>query len=382
MRSLTAAGTCRRLQKMGEALRPYITAQLPIATLFPLLSLFNSLSWAGSEFRVPPLPPPQKIAIDIGTHGGPVHFPTSSPVSFDLLLGARRSDREHSGRGYLYLPSDLSTPVPAMVILHGSRGINPSREPEYARLLQQQGIASLVVDYYSARGIADDTPHWEKILYVSLFDIVSDAYASLSFLASLPFIDSQRVGVLGLSWGGVAARFSMDQRIATARGEGLSFRVHADFYGPCQDTIGTTDTTGSPLLTVRGVLDASNSPLGCARREEELRHAGSVVNDYTLEAGHNWDVAEQFHFDSDAAYTSAGCVLHYSPIASDLESGARVLVLPAEASRPEQLRMRATWAARLSTCMAYGYFKGGLPEMEAAGDRILLDFLRQYLVPK
>jgi dienelactone hydrolase len=364
--------------------RQPVSIRHPRAPVLLLLGLLHSLSWADAELRLPPLPvsPPLTNVNDVDAQGGPVHFLTSSPVSFDLLLDRKSSNREHAGRGHLYLPADLSTPVPAMVILHGSRGIDPSREPGYAKLLQQHGIASLVVDYYSARGITEDVPRWNKTLYVTVFDIVSDAYASLSFLASLPFIDPQRVGVIGFSWGGVASRFSMDKRIAKAKGGKLFFSLHADYYGPCQETIDTTATTGTPLLTVRGVLDASNSPAGCARREEELRHAGSAVKAYTLEAGHNWDTAEPFRFDSSAPFTSAACLLRYSSGATESTPRVRVLSLPNETSRQEQLRIRAAWVESLTSCMAYGYYKGGLPEMEAEGERILMDFLNRQLLQR
>src|SRR5690606_6855762 len=53
----------------------------------------------------------------------------------------------------LYLPPSHMGAVPAVVILPTSAGIQPYREPYYARAFAGAGTAALVVNSFGARGI-------------------------------------------------------------------------------------------------------------------------------------------------------------------------------------------------------------------------------------
>ena len=52
-----------------------------------------------------------------------------------------------------------------------------------------------------------------RVLSVTEFDAVADAYGARALLATHPRVDADRIGVIGFSYGGMAARFAMDERI-------------------------------------------------------------------------------------------------------------------------------------------------------------------------
>jgi len=123
-------------------------------------------------------------------------------VSFDTLTfdhpAARRPARLSAT---LHLPEGRPAPAPCMVILTSSAGVQRHREHYYADLLNRSGIAALVVDSFTSRGVrrtvADQT-------LVSAAQMEGDAFAALAVLRADPRIDARRIGIMGVSKGGVA----------------------------------------------------------------------------------------------------------------------------------------------------------------------------------
>src|SRR5580704_11898547 len=106
-----------------------------------------------------------------------------------LAIGAR-----------LRLPRAASHKHPAILILHGSAG--PSlREGGYADVLNEAGFVTLEPDQWAARGLrggADGRPK-------TVIETLPDVYGARAFLAAHPAVDAKRIGVIGFSFGGVAA---------------------------------------------------------------------------------------------------------------------------------------------------------------------------------
>ena len=118
-------------------------------------------------------------------------------------------------------------PVPAVVILHGSAGVD-FRGDFYARALNAEGIATLEIDMWEARGVATaaDRPPLPIFTY-------PDAFAALRYLTSRSEIDPEKVGVLGFSWGGVITMAAAEELYAGQFGGGLTFAAHAAHYPVC-----------------------------------------------------------------------------------------------------------------------------------------------------
>jgi pimeloyl-ACP methyl ester carboxylesterase len=95
-------------------------------------------------------------------------------------------------------------------------------------ILLEQGYAVL---YCNKRGLGGSTGNWRKN---SFYGRANDAYAAVSYLKTLDFIDPERIGVSGHSQGGWIAQ------IAAAQHEDIAFIIA--LAGP---TVSVKDQTGS-----------------------------------------------------------------------------------------------------------------------------------------
>lgn len=96
--------------------------------------------------------------------------------------------------GRMLLPA--VTPAPAVLLLHGSAGVD-SRGPRYAETLRRAGFVTLEVDIWQAMGVtAANRPR-------TVQETMPSVWGALAFLATRPEVDAQRIGALGFSWGGV-----------------------------------------------------------------------------------------------------------------------------------------------------------------------------------
>lgn len=125
-------------------------------------------------------------------------------------------------------------------------------------VLLEQGYAVL---YCNKRGLGKSTGNWKKNSFSGRAD---DAYAAVSYLKSLPFIDGNRIGISGHSQGGWIAQ------IVAAQHEDVAFAIA--LAGP---TVSVKAQTGSndslrymcegysgDKLTARMKKDRKNKKLG------------------------------------------------------------------------------------------------------------------------
>lgn len=103
--------------------------------------------------------------------------------------------------GMLHLPQG-SGPCPAVVLLHGFTGHRSESHfifTKQARHLARHGIAALRFDF---RGSGESEGDFADM---TIEGEISDAVAALDWLSARPEIDPARLGVLGLSLGGLVA---------------------------------------------------------------------------------------------------------------------------------------------------------------------------------
>lgn len=311
---------------------------------------------------------------------GPIYFQSATVFDYDVILNGMHGAQPTAGLGYLSMPEGASAaqPVPAMVILPGSGGISPGREEEYARLLNRHGIAAFIVEYYEPRGMTKDFSYMLRSATVTEFDIVTDAYSALKLLSTSPAIDPKRIGVMGFSYGAMATRIAMDDRIRTVLApQSPGFALHADFYGPCFQKFGIITTNGAPLLALRGTADNSNDLTACAQREQELEALGIAVERHTFEgAGHGWENTTPQHMN-DKPYI-VGCELDYDEKGFAWLNGHRVSDIDADASRFTRIAARYFGNSGLMDCAKYGYLMGKNEAATQGGYEALLGFLNRY----
>lgn len=187
---------------------------------------------------------------------------------------------------------------PAVVILHGSAGVD-SRGDFYARALNAEGIATLEIDMWEARGVTSvaNRPALPVLTY-------PDAFSALAYLSSYPGIDASRIGVMGFSWGGAITMASATQGVATQFGGGLKFKAHVAHYPVCYaynnphipnsafGSQASNPLTGAPILIQIGSNDGyDDGALACqALRAALPANEQSLLTVIPYEGAHHaWD---------------------------------------------------------------------------------------------
>ena len=110
-------------------------------------------------------------------------------------------------KGTLTMPEGTDT-CPAVLIFHGFSGqrnemdivdMNMGMFTYTAKILAEQGIASLRIDF---RGSGESEGEWADTTFSGQ---IADGIAALDFISSVRGIDNEKLGVLGLSQGGLVA---------------------------------------------------------------------------------------------------------------------------------------------------------------------------------
>lgn len=165
------------------------------------------------------------------------------------LRVARRTDVERSedvrfSSGDAQLSGTLLRPnttarVPAVILVHGSGPLDREYMLPHARFLVRRGMAVLG---YDKRGVGSSTGDWRK---ASFDDLASDVVAAYEYLRSRADINSQHIGLLGVSQAGWI------MPIAATRARGIAFIVSVSGAGiPVAET--TIDQARNEM-TARGM---------------------------------------------------------------------------------------------------------------------------------
>ena len=162
-------------------------------------------------------------------------------------------------------------PRPAMVLMHGCSGLlNESGRilgnyRAWMRALVVQGYSVLAVDSATSRGFGQTCSRGPARLTM-LRDRPKDAYAALQYLQAQPFVQADRVGLMGWSQGGAIVLLGInDKSIGRPAGLAQDFRSAVALYpGACADRFQSKPftqvepqswTTSIPLLVLMGEAD-------------------------------------------------------------------------------------------------------------------------------
>jgi len=177
--------------------------------------------------------------------------------------------------GRLNIISDASGTTAAVVICHGSDGID-GRGDFHATALNAAGIATLEIDMWAARGVARGAAARPR----SPVDTLPDAFTAKAFLGAQPEIDPTRIGIMGFSWGGVVTLLSATRGAQALAGAAPPFRAHVAMYPVCWayevvPGLSLASLTGAPILIQTGDADTYDDPDGLdqllARLPQESR---------------------------------------------------------------------------------------------------------------
>jgi dienelactone hydrolase len=165
--------------------------------------------------------------------------------------------------------------VPAVILVHGSGGINASHDG-WARDLNSIGVAAFILDSFAGRGIVSTVDDQSQLGSMAM---MVDAYRALALLAKHPRIDASRIGVMGFSKGAMGAVYSGAHRFKSAFGPAdASFAAHIGLYTPCDAAYRDLEkTTGAPIRLFHGIADDYVSIEPCRRFVARMKAAGQDV---------------------------------------------------------------------------------------------------------
>lgn len=238
--------------------------------------------------------------------------------------------------------------VPAVLILHGSAGID-ARGDFYEAALNAAGIATLQIDMWQARGYT--APGQRPAAPILTYP---DAFSALAFLAQQPGIDGNRVGVLGFSWGGVVSLGAAERLYAGQFGGGRTFKAHVAHYPVCYPWnnaallaqvrstpaaygVQWLSLTGAPVLIQIGTKDDYDNSAAPCEALAQAANAGNGGNIVTVNAypgaTHGWDrlmvpITVTDPFANQGSYFSTGVPpsVHLTPDADQgYQARARVV---------------------------------------------------------
>lgn len=272
-------------------------------------------------------------------------------------LAAETFDRKQNKR--IDLPATLFLPqgtakVPAMVIVHGSGGVTRQREGRYARELQRMGVAALVIDSFSPRGISTTVSDQGQI---SSLQMTVDAYFAAVALAKHPRINPAKIGVMGFSKGGTVSLYAsrrdflnrLKKRLPAVR----PFALHVAFYPWCGNFWTDMRTTGMPVYALIGARDTYTGVEPCLEWVRRSRAAGADVSSTVYPgATHGWDGDNTWRLESGQNFSQ--CVFEQQADGSWKERVSGIQFIDASGQRDRDAYRRA-----VGRCMSRGV-SGGL----------------------
>jgi dienelactone hydrolase len=167
---------------------------------------------------------------------------------------------------------------PAVVLMHGCHGVSESNR-EWGRWLRDHGYVALVVDSWGPRGIADGCTPGEELPSSARFD---DAIGALRWLHGQPYVDRERVGIIGWSNGGVFSMAAVNgPTFERTRKRGVvipepGFRAAVGVYpGGCFSLV--NELSMRPLLLLIGSDDDWTLASECVELTDKQRAKGADV---------------------------------------------------------------------------------------------------------
>jgi carboxymethylenebutenolidase len=196
-------------------------------------------------------------------------------------------------KGYLAMPADATGKLPAVIVVHENRGLNPHIK-DVTRRLALEGFVALGIDLLSREGgtPATDEQAAEMFQSIDRTALVPDAVAAIKYLQGLSSTNG-KVGAIGFCFGG-----GIVNQMAVASPDLVA---GVAYYGGQPSAEDVPKITAKLLLHYAGLDERVNA--GIAAYEAALKAAGVDYTIYVYEGvnhAFNNDTSEA-RYDKDAA---------------------------------------------------------------------------------
>jgi len=204
----------------------------------------------------------------------------------------------------VYRPDGVG-PFPAVILLHGCSGVSPNMAA-WARWLRTEGYGAMILDSFSGRGLGNLCGNSAPLRGPSR---AHDVFAAAAALRALPWVDGERIAVMGFSHGGWTTLWAA--RLAPQYPD-LPIKALVTFYPFCGDQFALAGA--APLLMLLGGKDDWTAAARCQKLAEGSKWAGRDVTDVVYpDARHGFDAAHiRRPFLVWAARGGRGAVVEYN----------------------------------------------------------------------
>jgi dienelactone hydrolase len=257
----------------------------------------------------------QATFVPVGVHAGVLDDDLSFPASPEPFGYAKASK--------MFKPEGAG-PFPALVMLPTCGG-HLSRHvfDVWAKAALQRGYVVLVVDPLTPRGVTAPGENCRPPSKVREWRLRKDAFDAAAHLRKQLFVDPDRVGLLGLSQGAMAALGVSASFHETPQGK-PAFRAIVSNYpvcflanlkipgrGPVTISFVPEERITVPLLVQMGDLDTEGPPQDCLSRLQVQKDKGAPIELVVCkDATHGWDIGSNF---TKTAANGQRVVYRYNP---------------------------------------------------------------------
>jgi dienelactone hydrolase len=250
----------------------------------------------------------QQIVFANGIKGTSIDVPSASPTNFHQVISTPSEMPSIVIDGKLFLPEQVDSPLPLIIVVPGSLGVAPSHIA-HAESLNAAGFATFVLDCFGARHVTSTVANQTQFSFAaSAYDIL----ATVKVLAELPEIDQSRIGAQGHSRGGSAVLTAVTRRFADAvigENRGLSAVLAA--YPWCGQQFLNPGIGTSEIRVLMGDADEWCSPLQAQGYCQAIRLSGGRASLRLIGgAQHSFDRGTPVELIADASVTPAAPVTY------------------------------------------------------------------------
>ena len=176
-------------------------------------------------------------------------------------------------------------PFAAVVMLHGCNGVWKPWGGAWSERLVRWGYVALQVDSFGPRGYPDGV--CESPPAVHALTRAADAHSAKDYLAGLPYVDKDRIAVIGASHGGWTTLAAVENTYFEDAPRTNPFKAAVALYPHCGPQLYRLD---APLLILIGDADDWTFAYRCERMELKgpTRHA--VTLKVYPDGTHSFDV--------------------------------------------------------------------------------------------
>ncbi len=239
-------------------------------------------------------------ARDINASNGPI-------IGEDLTFPSAPEPFGYAKASKMFKPAGTG-PFPALVILPTCAGHELRHSFDvWAKAALQRGYAVLVVDPLTPRGATAPGENCHPPTKVPEGRIRKDAFDAAAHLRKQPFVDPNRIGLLGSSQGAIAALGVSASLYETPQGQ-PAFRAIVANYPVCyianipvpgRESVNVNfvpdEKITVPMLVQMGDLDTEGPPQDCISRLQVQKDKGAPVELVVYKnATHGWDIGKNF----------------------------------------------------------------------------------------